>query len=136
MFDSNLIQNDFFYQTRASNNKSNPPSLACFTTLLCLILSEFGCRIFIFIYIFPLNFAKIYGQQNFLQNYTSSVVEDGGRDLLPCPHSVTYPRGTVAPATAVGHDGRGPVCFKKIVFFCLNSDGAKLYMKVVAFDEI
>jgi hypothetical protein len=52
------------------------------------------------------------------------------------PHGVTYPRGTVAPVTAVGHDGRCPVCFKKFVMFCLNSDGVKLYMKIVAFDDI
>jgi hypothetical protein len=50
--------------------------------------------------------------------------------------AVTYPRGTVAPVTAVGHNGKGPVCFQKFVIFCLNSDGGKLYMKIVAFDEI
>jgi hypothetical protein len=52
------------------------------------------------------------------------------------PHGVTYPRGTVAPATAVGHGGGGLVCFQNFVIFYLNSDGSKLYMKIVAFDEI
>jgi hypothetical protein len=50
---------------------------------------------------------------------------DGGRNA----------RGTIAPAIAVGH-GRGPVGFQKFVIFCLNSDGDKLYMKIIAFDEI
>jgi hypothetical protein len=26
-------------------------------------------------------------------------------------------RGTVEPATVVGHDGRGPLCFQKFVIF-------------------
>jgi hypothetical protein len=52
------------------------------------------------------------------------------------PHGVTYARGTVGPATDVTHGGRGPVCFQKFVILCLNSDGGKLYMKIVAFDEI
>jgi hypothetical protein len=33
------------------------------------------------------------------------------------PHGVRYTRGTVASATAVGHGGRGPICFKKFVIF-------------------
>jgi hypothetical protein len=33
-------------------------------------------------------------------------------------------------AAAVGHGGRGPVCFQKFV------NGGKLYMQIVAFDEI
>jgi hypothetical protein len=37
-----------------------------------------------FLTFFPLNFAKIYGPKK-LQNYTSSAVGDGGRDLPPCP---------------------------------------------------
>jgi hypothetical protein len=44
--------------------------------------------------------------------------------------------GTVAPPATVGHGGRSPISFQKFVFFCLNSDGGKLYMKIVAFDEI
>jgi hypothetical protein len=36
----------------------------------------------------------------------------------------------------MGHGGRGPVSFQKFVIFCLNLDGGKLYMKIVAFDEI
>jgi hypothetical protein len=46
------------------------------------------------------------------------------------------PHGVRSAATAVDHGGRGPVCFKKFVIFCLNSDEGKLYMKIVAFDEI
>jgi hypothetical protein len=51
--------------------------------------------------------------------------------------------------TAVVHDGcsatvpnrggpwrLGSVCFKKSLLFCMNSDGDKLYKKLVAFDEI
>jgi hypothetical protein len=38
--------------------------------------------------------------------------------------------------TAVGHGGRGPVSFQKFVIYCLNSDGDKFYMKIVAFDKI
>jgi hypothetical protein len=55
-------------------------------------------------------------------------VEDGGRvETRVVPYVVT--------ATAVGHDGRDPVCFQKFVIF-FNSDGGKLYMKIVALDEI
>jgi hypothetical protein len=55
-------------------------------------------------------FAKIYGLQEICKTIH-----------LP-------PWGTAA--TAVGHGGRGPVCFQKFVVFCLNSDGCKLYMKL------
>jgi hypothetical protein len=41
-----------------------------------------------FLHFYPLNFANIYGPQKDLQNYTSSVVGDGGRDLPPCPTEV------------------------------------------------
>jgi hypothetical protein len=52
------------------------------------------------------------------------------------PHGARGASGTVAPATAVGHGGRGPVCFEFFQLICLNSDGGKLYMKIVAIDEI
>jgi hypothetical protein len=39
-------------------------------------------------------------------------------------------------SNAVSHDGKGPVCFQIFYLFNLNSDGGKLYMKIVAFDEI
>jgi hypothetical protein len=39
---------------------------------------------FSFLYFFSLNFVKIYGSEIFLQNYTSSAVGDGGRDLPSC----------------------------------------------------
>jgi hypothetical protein len=52
------------------------------------------------------------------------------------PHGGSYTRGTIATATVVGHGSRAPVCFQKFVIFCLNPDGGKLYMKIVAFDEI
>jgi hypothetical protein len=52
------------------------------------------------------------------------------------PHGVRGASNTVASATAVGHGGRGQVCFQKFYFFCLNSDEGKLYMKIVSFDEI
>jgi hypothetical protein len=41
---------------------------------------------------------------------------------------------TVATATAVAHGGRG--IFKIVQLFYLNLDGGKLYMKIVAFDEM
>jgi hypothetical protein len=46
-----------------------------------------------------------------LQNYTSSVVV-GPDDAPP-----KYPHGAVATATAMGHDGSGPVCFQNFVIF-------------------
>jgi hypothetical protein len=52
------------------------------------------------------------------------------------PHGVRSARGNVAPATAVGHGSRGLVCFQIFLIFLFNSDGGKLYMKIVAFDEI
>jgi hypothetical protein len=53
------------------------------------------------------------------------------------PHGVRGASGIVAPPTVVGHDGKGLVCFQNfLIFFCLNSDGVKLYMKIVAFDDI
>jgi hypothetical protein len=47
------------------------------------------------------------------------IYRGGGRRQGPTavPHSVTYPRGTVALAFVVGHDGRGLVCFQKFVIF-------------------
>jgi hypothetical protein len=41
-----------------------------------------------FFYIFLSFFAKIYGPQKNLQNYTSGAVRDGGRDLSLCPAAV------------------------------------------------
>jgi hypothetical protein len=73
---------------------------------------------FSFFTFFHLNFAKICGWH----------CGGGGRDLPRCP--------TVAPPTAVGHGGRGPDTFQKFVIFCLNSNEGKIYMKIVAFDEI
>jgi hypothetical protein len=52
------------------------------------------------------------------------------------PHGVRGARGTVTPSTAVGHDGRGSVCFQFFLFLLFDSDGGKLYLKIVAFDEI
>jgi hypothetical protein len=40
---------------------------------------------FPFLHFFHINFAKIYGPQKNLQNYTFGAVGDGGRDLPPCP---------------------------------------------------
>jgi hypothetical protein len=92
---------------------------------------EAGDRVFVSVfflfYIFLSSFFKNTWSAKNLQNYTSSAVGDCGRDL---------PRGTVAPSTIVGHGGRGPVCFQKIVIFCLYTDGGKIYMKIVDFDEI
>jgi hypothetical protein len=51
------------------------------------------------------------------------------------PHGGRKARDTVAPPT-VGHGGRSPVSFQKIIIFYLNSDGDKLYMQIVAFNEI
>jgi hypothetical protein len=41
-----------------------------------------------FLHFFHINFAKIYGSQKKLQNYTFGAVRDGGRDLPPCPTAV------------------------------------------------
>jgi hypothetical protein len=80
----------------------------------------------IFFSFFSPLFCKKYMVFFFLQNYTSSAVGDGGRGAC----------GTVMPAIAVGHISRGLVCFQNFLIFCLNSNGGKLYMKIVAFDEI
>jgi hypothetical protein len=49
------------------------------------------------------------------------------------PHGVRGACGTVVPATAVGHGGRGLVCFQNFLIFYLNTNGGKLYMKIVNF---
>jgi hypothetical protein len=67
--------------------------------------------IFNFFYISPSILQKIYGSQIFLQNYTSSIVGDGN-DLPPCP--MALPRGTIAPATVVGHGVGVQSVFKKL----------------------
>jgi hypothetical protein len=64
---------------------------------------------FFLFYNFPSFFAKLYGPEKILQNYISNAVGDGGRDLPSC--------STVAFATAVGHGGRGPVCFQNFLIF-------------------
>jgi hypothetical protein len=71
---------------------------------------------FFFTFFFP--FSKKYIGPIFFQNYTSSVV------------------GTAVETYRRGGRRRRSVCFKKNNFFCLNSDEGKLYMKIVAFDEI
>jgi hypothetical protein len=72
---------------------------------------------FLFLHFFFPFFAKIYGSQNFLQKYTSSAV--GARRQRPTavPYGGRGARGNVAPATAVGHGGRGLVCFQNFVIF-------------------
>jgi hypothetical protein len=62
----------------------------------------------------------------------------GGRPQGPnaVPHGGSKARDTVAPPTIVSHDGRGPVSFQKFGIVLLESDGGKLYMKIIAFDEI
>jgi hypothetical protein len=74
---------------------------------------------FFFFYILPLILQKYMVRKKFAKLYID----------------VRGTRGNVEPATAVGHDGRGLICFQKILIFCLNSDGGKLYMKIVVFDE-
>jgi hypothetical protein len=71
-----------------------------------------------FFFTFFFLFCKNIWSVKILQNYTSDAV------------------GTAAGTTAVGHGGRGPIPFQKFVIFCLNSDGGKLYMNIVAFDQI
>jgi hypothetical protein len=89
----------------------------------------------IFFNISFLNFVKIYGPQKICK--TRHLAPLGWwQGPTAAPHGGTNARGTVAPATAVGHDSRSPVCFKKNVIFLFNSDGDKLYMKIVAFVEI
>jgi transposase-like protein len=71
-----------------------------------------------------------------LHNY---IYRRGGRRQLHARyycHDGSYTRGTVATTTTVGHGGRVQSVFKKIIIFCLNLDGGKLYMKIVAFAEI
>jgi hypothetical protein len=71
-----------------------------------------------------------------LRNYTSGGVGDGGRDLPSCPTALGGARycSTFPPlwGTTVGAQS----IFNNLYFFCLNSDGNKLYMKIVTFDEI
>jgi hypothetical protein len=71
----------------------------------------------------------------FLQNYTSGAVGDGVRDLTLCPTAVGGAR-YLAPPAAVSHNGRGPISFQIFLFFCLNSDGVKFYMKIILSDGI
>jgi hypothetical protein len=61
-------------------------------------------------------FLKNIWSENLLQNYTSGVVGDGGRDLPPCPTAVGGARYLRLP-TAVGHSGRGSVSFQKFEIF-------------------
>jgi hypothetical protein len=67
-----------------------------------------------------------------LQNYTSNAVGDRSSDLPPWATALGALRLLTPWATAVGV----PSIFKSFYFFCLTSDGGKLYMKIVAFDEI
>jgi hypothetical protein len=69
-----------------------------------------------FFYIFLSSFfCKNIWSEFFLQNCTSGTVGHSGPTAVP--HGGGKARGTVAPLTAVGYVGRGPVCFQKIVFF-------------------
>jgi hypothetical protein len=90
---------------------------------------------FFFLHFLHLHFAKIYGPQKVLQNYTSGTVGDVVWHLTPCPTTVGGAQ-YCSTSCPLGHGGRGPISFHKFVFFCLNSDGGKLYMKIVAFDKI
>jgi hypothetical protein len=51
------------------------------------------------------------------------------------PHSIRGASSIVAPATAMATAVGVQSVFKDFYFFCLNSDGGKFYMKIVAFDE-
>jgi hypothetical protein len=87
-------------------------------------------REFIFFYIFSLSILQNYMVRP--KNYTSSATRP---TALGSKKMQNYTSSAMGP-TAVPHCGSGPVYFKKIVIFCLNSDGGKHYMKIVAFDEI
>jgi hypothetical protein len=69
-----------------------------------------GLRFFLF-YISPLILQKYMVRKKILENYTSSVVGDSGREHMKNLQNRTR---AVQPATAVGHDGRGSVCFKNL----------------------
>jgi hypothetical protein len=100
----------------------------------------------IFLYIF-LYFAKINGPLSvrILQNYTPTAVAHGGRDIPLCgtavgavTHDQTWTRGVLAVnfiwrSQFSYRDLSFHFMFKKLqLFFCINSDGGKLYMKIVA----
>jgi hypothetical protein len=90
---------------------------------------------FIFIFIFSRFFKKICVISSNLQNYGMAV---GGATVFQTSYHtpfVTVPgAGTVASATAVWR--LKLVRFQIIITFFMNSDGGKLCMKILTFDEI
>jgi hypothetical protein len=60
----------------------------------------------VFIYFFYLDFAKIYGPLEFLQNYTYAVVVHGVRDITSWPTAVGAASNGLLGLTAACHDVR------------------------------
>jgi hypothetical protein len=91
--------------------------------------------IFIFLYLFFQDFSKKKCVISNLQNYGTAV---GGATVFQTSYHtafVTVPgAGTVASATVVWR--LKLVRFQIIITFFMNSDGGKLFMKIVAFHEI
>jgi hypothetical protein len=58
-------------------------------------------------------------KSGFIHTLPSGRLSRGGRRQEPTavPHGGTNARGTVAPATVVGHGGRSAVYFQKFVIF-------------------
>jgi hypothetical protein len=89
-------------------------------------LSEHGCCplrfgqswIFFLFYIFLSSFFKnIWSVKKFAKLRIHLAPRGTAAETYRRADGVTYLRGTVAPATVMGHGGRGPVYFQKFVFF-------------------
>jgi hypothetical protein len=88
---------------RQGTNRHQPQPVRCRT-------ARGLARMTIFFNISFLNFVKIYGPQKICK--TRHLAPLGWwQGPTAAPHGGTNARGTVAPATAVGHDSRSPVCF-------------------------
>jgi hypothetical protein len=99
--------------------------------------------------LYLLIFPKIYDRFQILQNYTTTAISQsdwtqppyhtvvGGAIVFQPPCGTVFVNSaTVASPTVVSHGGRIQFIFKKSQLFCMNSNGDKIYMKTVAFDDI
>jgi hypothetical protein len=84
----------------------------------------------IFLHFF-LNFAKIYGPQKICKTIHLASWGTAAGTYCRAPRRYVPARYCSTCYRCVG-----PVCFQNFVIFWLNSNGGKLYMKTVAFDDI
>jgi hypothetical protein len=90
-----------------------------------------------FKYICPfLNFANLYHYRRMTWCMGPTTIWYGGWRCYNVPSAISRGARYYSTCKRRVPQQLGSIRFKKIITFCMNSDGDKLYMKIIAFDEI